>query len=186
MEYANNRNPIPQPQLGLGEAVKLASGRLADFSGRSRRSEFWWWMLLVLLANFLIGLVLPVNLMLSAIVSTIIMACGLSVTARRLQDVGQSAIWVHISFAIGIVSHFYTAFALKGFYQELFMLLEDGGQISPNDMTDIIETYTGPLMTNMLLMLLWFISCLIVFVFTLMDSQPYTNKYGDSPKYVER
>ena len=33
--------------------------------------------------------------------------------------------------------------------------------------------------------LIWMISCLVVFIFTLMDGKPETNKYGPSPKYVE-
>ena len=75
------------PQLGFVEAVKLASSRILDFKGRSRRSEFWWWMLIVMIANWVITSFVS-NLLVSSIIATIIMFFGLAVTVRRLQDSG--------------------------------------------------------------------------------------------------
>ena len=79
------------PQLGFVEAVKLASSRILDFKGRSRRSEFWWWMLIVMIANWVITSFVS-NLLVSSIIATIIMFFGLAVTVRRLQDSGKSAL----------------------------------------------------------------------------------------------
>ena len=75
------------PSLGFIEAVKLASSRILEFKGRSRRSEFWWWMLVVILTNWVITAFAP-SLLVSAIMSIIIMFFGLAATARRLQDSG--------------------------------------------------------------------------------------------------
>ncbi|MBO6032315.1 MAG: DUF805 domain-containing protein, partial [Prevotella sp.] len=80
------------PQLGFAEAVKLASSRILDFKGRSRRSEFWWWMLIVLVANWVFSLFIS-DLLVSSIISTIVMFFGLAATARRLHDADKSAWW---------------------------------------------------------------------------------------------
>ena len=83
------------PTLGFSEACKLASSRITDFKGRSRRSELWWWMLVVMVANMVIGMFFTANLLLSAIVAIIVMFFGLAVTVRRVQDTGKSAMWVY-------------------------------------------------------------------------------------------
>ena len=39
---------LPQnPKLSFGEAINLASQRLTEANGRSRRSEYWWWVLAI-------------------------------------------------------------------------------------------------------------------------------------------
>ena len=91
------------PTLGFTEAVKLASGRILDFKGRSRRSEFWWWMLIVLVANWVFSLFIS-DFLVSSIIATIVMFFGLAATARRLQDADKSAWWVYISYALGILN----------------------------------------------------------------------------------
>ena len=40
-----NDNVRKIPALNLIEAIILASKRLTETSGRSRRSEYWWWSL---------------------------------------------------------------------------------------------------------------------------------------------
>ena len=85
------------PQLGFLEAVKLASSRILDFKGRSRRSEFWWWIPIVLIANWVLSSFTD-NLLLSGIISTVTMFFGLSATARRLQDADKSAWWAMASW----------------------------------------------------------------------------------------
>ena len=64
------------PSLGFIEAVKLASSRILEFKGRSRRSEFWWWMLVVIITNWVIT-AFASSLLVSAIMSIIIMFFGL-------------------------------------------------------------------------------------------------------------
>lgn len=48
-------NVTAKPQLSFGEAIKFASGRVTDFKGRSRRSEYWWFMLAFLIGYFIIS-----------------------------------------------------------------------------------------------------------------------------------
>lgn len=182
-------NPVPSPQLGLVEAVKLASSRLTYFKGRSRRSEFWWWMLCVQLLLLVVGLLLPPQqLLLDAVVSTAVMALALSVTVRRLQDTGHSAAWVHVSFAAGIFCHLYPALCLPEFMAEYMDIIES---IDPNstsltfmtDLQDLVSENMGSLTVYIICSLLWLLASLPVVVFCFMDGQKEANAYGPSPKY---
>ena len=168
------------PQLGFVEAVKLASSRILDFKGRSRRSEFWWWILIVLIANLtLISFVS--DLMISSIISTIIMFFGLAVTARRLQDADKSAWWVYISYALGIISNIYSATspAIKN-----LMEVVTNGSFDPDTVIKVWGHNAGELLFLSGVSILFAIFALIVFIMCLKDSEPQTTEHGDSPKYV--
>jgi len=119
----------------------LAWQRAADFSGRSRRKEYWYFNLLNGIAFlFLFLFAIPfgehekpstIALGLIFIYSLIVFIPALSVTIRRLHDIGRSGWWYFIAFI--------------------------------------------PL-----------IGGLILFVFTLLDSEPYANPWGQDPKASER
>ena len=83
-------NVTAKPQLSFGEAIKLASGRVTDFKGRSRRSEYWWFMLAFLIGYFIIswllGKILPP--IVTSIITPLLWFAALAVTVRRLQDTG--------------------------------------------------------------------------------------------------
>ena len=168
------------PSLGFVEAVKLASGRILDFKGRSRRSEFWWWMLVVILTNWVITAFAP-NLLVSAIMSIIIMFFGLAATARRLQDSGKSAVWVYISYAFGCVTQLYTGASttVNKIMDEL-----STGSFSNSAIEKIVEKGSGDLVLLSCLSLAMGIFAIIVIIMCLLDSTRGANKYGESPKYV--
>ena len=166
------------PSLGITEACKLASSRLTDFNGRSRRSELWWWMLVVMLANIIIGMFFT-NMLVSAIVSIIIMFFGLAVTVRRVQDTGKSAVWVYASFGLGIVYNLATAFSPA--MQELMALAQTGDFEA---VTSLMENSIGDMAMLSGLGFIWSIISLVVLIFCLLDSTPGPNKYGNSPKYI--
>lgn len=119
----------------------LAWQRATDFSGRSRRKEYWYFNLFncivfVFLILFAVPFsenekpsMLPLGLLFAY--SLVIMVPGLAVTIRRLHDIGKSGWWYFIAF-VPIV----------------------GG--------------------------------LVLFVFTLLDSEPYANQWGLDPKAAER
>ena len=118
----------------------LAWQRAADFSGRSRRTEYWMFQLFNFLVGVLLGLVaLAIGMLVDdqtgyktfafsicafGIVSFI---PALSVLVRRLHDIGKSGWWYFIAF-------------------------------------------------------IPFIGALILFVFTVLDSDPERNEYGPNPK----
>jgi uncharacterized membrane protein YhaH (DUF805 family) len=119
----------------------LAWQRATDFSGRSRRKEYWYFNLfngIVLLFLLLFAIpfsaqekpsLFPLGCMFAY--SLIVMIPGLAVTIRRLHDIGKSGWWYFIAF-VPIV----------------------GG--------------------------------IILFVFTLLDSEPFANQWGLDPKAAER
>jgi len=165
------------PSLGFGDALSLAFGRLIDFKGRSRRSEFWYMMLMVMIINFVLSVFVSFDQLVSAIVSIAVMFLGLSVTARRLQDTGKSAMFVYVSYAFGIVANLYTA--LSDYTTVVMQAIREDDVVSYYmEHMDIMATMSS-------LSGLWTISSLIVIVFCMLDGTPGTNKYGESPKYVE-
>ena len=169
------------PQLGFVEAVKLASSRILDFKGRSRRSEFWWWIPIILIANWVISSFTS-DLLVSGIISTVIMFFGLSATARRLQDADKSAWWVYISYALGILSTFMTATS-----PVINQYMEDvsGGSFDPDTILKIWSRNAGEMLFYTGVSFLFGIFALIVFIMCLKDSEPQTTEHGDSPKYVD-
>ena len=70
--------------------------RAFDFSGRSRRSEYWY----PILFNFIIGLILGFLGMgiLSGLFGFATLIPGLAVSFRRMHDVGRSAWWLLLYF----------------------------------------------------------------------------------------
>ena len=168
------------PSLGFVEAVKLASSRILDFKGRSRRSEFWWWMLVVIIVNWVITTFAP-SLLVSGIMSIIIMFFGLAATARRLQDSGKSAVWVYISYALGCATQLYTGTSttVNKIMDEL-----STGSFSNSAIEKIVEKGSEDLVLLSCLSLAMGIFAIIVIIMCLLDSTRGANKYGESPKYV--
>ena len=118
----------------------LAWQRATDFSGRSRRTEYWMFQLFNVLVGLALGLVafavgatsseqdgLKVFTICVGIFGLVSFIPALSITIRRLHDTGRSGWWYLIAFV--------------------------------------------PL-----------IGVLILFVFTLLDSDPDRNEYGPNPK----
>ena len=165
------------PSLGFGDALSLAFGRLTDFKGRSRRSEFWYMMLVVMVINFVLSVFVSFNQWMSAIVNIAVMFLGLSVTARRLQDTGKSAVFVYVSYGLGIAVTIYSSVSD---YASLMLQAT-----SKDDFIGFYAKHMDVFGTMASLSGLWTISSLIVIVFCMLDGTPGANKYGESPKYVE-
>ena len=81
----------------------LALKRYADFSGRSRRSEYWYFQLFSTIALILTLLIASlivsvtesgVGMLLVAIYAIGVLIPSLSVTIRRLHDTGRSGWWL--------------------------------------------------------------------------------------------
>ena len=162
------------------EAIRLASSRILDFKGRSRRSEFWWWMLVVIVGGSILTM-FTTNLIVNAIISIAYMFCGLSATARRLQDSGKSALWVYISYALGCIIQILTATStgMNKLMEELSY-----GAVNEHAIEKIVENNAGEFAALSGLGFFAGIFAIIVIVMCLMDSTPGPNKYGESPKYV--
>jgi uncharacterized membrane protein YhaH (DUF805 family) len=77
--------------------------RFADFSGRSRRKEYWMFQLLLGVAYFGVIMVSAasksenVALGLLVVFALGVLIPGIAVQVRRLHDIGKSGVWIFIS-----------------------------------------------------------------------------------------
>lgn len=76
--------------MGFGESIKTCFNKYATFSGRASRSEFWWFQLAFFLSFFTI------------IGGLILLLPNMSVTVRRLHDVGKSGWWYGTCIILGL------------------------------------------------------------------------------------
>ena len=80
--------------------IETIKDRYAKFDGRARRAEYWHFCLF----NFLAGVILSIIFVpLYWIYSVIVFLPGLSLTIRRLHDIGKSG-WCLLLFCIPIVN----------------------------------------------------------------------------------
>ncbi|MBO5583966.1 MAG: DUF805 domain-containing protein [Prevotella sp.] len=145
------------PSLSMGEALKLATSRLTQFSGRSRRSEYWWTVLVAFLASLVLVLIPFANIL--------ICLAMLPLTLRRLHDTGRSAMWLlplPVFYVAIIIAYVVEIKGFVGFQHDVYYI------------------YIG------FCCLVYLAYSIMLLVFTCQDSQPYTNRYGESPKYQQR
>jgi uncharacterized membrane protein YhaH (DUF805 family) len=82
--------------VGFGEAISRGFNNYFTFSGRATRAEYWWWYLfttLVQMIPFIGGLIV-----LGVLIPS------LSVTSRRLHDIGKSGWWQLVMFLGSMVT----------------------------------------------------------------------------------
>ena len=119
-DYGHQQNTYRQPQssgydrqenyrtfqgsapVKLGDAIRLFFANFTNFSGRSRRSEYWNAALFVYIVNVIIGMILPD---LAGIVTLVFFLPQLSLAVRRLHDVGKSG-WFYLWSLIPLVGTF--------------------------------------------------------------------------------
>ena len=83
------------PAVSFGTAISLGFQNFFNFKGRSRRSEFWWWQLFATLVGFI-----PI---LGGFIGLVLIIPGISLTARRLHDIGKSGwmqLWIWLIVAV--------------------------------------------------------------------------------------
>ena len=102
--------------MTLPQTARQCLRKYANFSGRATRAEFWWWYLamsLVLMGLAIIDgiinmafLALNIGIIspLSLLVGVAIVLPFLTVTSRRLHDIGRSGWWQVAWYAIDIVA----------------------------------------------------------------------------------
>ena len=86
---------IKEDDYNFVDWVLEALSRFADLGGRARRKEFWYFYLANIIF-IIIGSIFPHELI--ALVLLLLFIPSLSVTARRLHDVGRSGLWILASF----------------------------------------------------------------------------------------
>ncbi|WGE84824.1 DUF805 domain-containing protein [Actinobacillus equuli] len=154
----------------------FALKRSFNFSERSRRREYAWFylinILIAIILNILVGVCFAIGLenvargltILSYLYQFAIFIPSLSITTRRLHDLGWSGWWQLLPYMIVIILSIATVFSLD---QEL-------GAISGAEYSLYFLTLAS-------------IGCIWIFILFLIlkDGQRFTNKYGEDPKAVK-
>ena len=97
-----NRSMVQtKPMMTFPNAVKTCLRKYGDFSGRATRAEYWWWVLAVVIGSSIFTAVFAP---LATIFSLAIFLPGLTVTARRLHDIGKSGWWQLAWVAISLLA----------------------------------------------------------------------------------
>ncbi len=165
--------------------------RYADFSGRSRRKEYWSWVLF----QFLLGLAYWVLIFGSAsaavatgdltamfaaggavliisavygLLALIFFIPGLAVSVRRLHDTNRSGWWILAP--------------LTPYVLIIFLAVGAVATAGPKpDQTTLASLGLG----NMGLVLIMVVMALLLFVFMLHEGTPGPNRYGPNPKATD-
>ena len=168
-----NENVRKIPTLNLIEAITLASRRLADTSGRSRRSEYWWWSLTLGIIGSGIAFIPYIGYTIY-IIQYILMY---SITFRRLHDVPAPE-WIAPTY---LYSYLATIF-----FTVLLLTLRE---IDSHYFFNTYEMESNGFL--MIFYILYFIVIILTVVFAaialyylIQDSNPIADsKHGPSPKY---
>ena len=148
--------------LDMGEALKAAGNKIFQFTGRSRRSEYWWTFLAVFLANFV----------LTPFGAFVLSLLTIPLTFRRLHDTGRSGWWWGGLALLKVV-------LFVVFVYDVIRL----GLYSIGSGIDGVGVLFSLLWKYILLVLLVFVYKIVLIVMLCIDSDPEPNRYGVSPKY---
>ena len=150
------------------EAINLASHRLQDVNGRSRRSEYWWWVLAVGLGTVVLGFIPYVGNLLYIVQFFLLYA----ITIRRLHDCSAPD-WLSKMYP-GVFGLYSVCMVLFGFYTN-----------DPHGFARDIIRFFGDGSGFYGIFILAGILSLVVFVYSIKDSNPDIDPmHGPSPKYT--
>ncbi len=102
--------------MSFMDSVKTCLSKVVTFDGRARRSEYWWFYLFILIVNSVVNGIIQatgVTMTVILVVSVIISLCSLSVSIRRLHDIGKSGWWILINLIPLIGTIIFIIFAVK-------------------------------------------------------------------------
>lgn len=158
------------PTLSFSEALSTAFKKPTQFTGRSRRSEYWWCYLAVVLIS-LVSSFIP---FIGSAISSLLSLAMIPLTFRRLHDTGHSGWWYGVSMIMSVVFgvYFFAALITAGLTD-----LEDQEMLAKGFM----DIFLSPVCLG--LMFAGLVYSIVLLVFLVKDSDPNENKYGESPKY---
>lgn len=90
--------PIPTEiadgeMVGFRGAISMAIRNYFVFKGRSTRAEYWWWVLFLILATIPLTIASFIIPLLSQAFQLFTLIPSISLTTRRLHDIGKSGWW---------------------------------------------------------------------------------------------
>lgn len=151
------------PSLGFSEAINKAASNILKFEGRSRRSEYWWTM----------SIVYMVSILLTPLAEFVLSLLTAPLAFRRLHDTGRSGWWWGgCAILQGIVIALFI-------YDMIMAYLNVDNMYGYGD-----EIMWAFLLKYSFLSVLIIIYKIFLIVLYCIDSEPYENIYGESPKYI--
>ena len=151
------------PSLGFSEAINKAASNILKFEGRSRRSEYWWTM----------SIVYMVSILLTPLAEVVLSLLTAPLAFRRLHDTGRSGWWWGgCAILQGIVIALFI-------YDMIMAYLNVDNMYGYGD-----EIMWAFLLKYSFLSVLIIIYKIFLIVLYCIDSEPYENIYGESPKYI--
>lgn len=91
----NNIQMGPQT-MQFVDAIKTCFGKYVDFNGRASRAEYWWFFLLNVIVTLLS--MVPIVGLVFGLASVALIVPTLSVSWRRMHDIGKGGGWWFINF----------------------------------------------------------------------------------------
>ncbi|WP_084125047.1 DUF805 domain-containing protein [Demequina sp. NBRC 110054] len=149
--------------MGFGEAIKVCFSKYADFSGRARRSEYWWFQLFIFLIE------IPFQ-----IVFWILYAMAFAPVFSQAEADGtipESAFDDFNVTPLVIGSILLLAVAIALFLPSLAVVIRRLHDTGRSGWWILLGLIPG--------------GSIVIFVFTILDSEPGTNAYGPNPKGAE-
>lgn len=147
------------------EAITLASSRLTEFEGRSRRSEFWWWVLVVTIGCTIMCFI-PFIGNLFYLVDAFLMY---AVFTRRLNDC-RAPNWLRNTVLASV--------GVSGFLQFVWGFAMEDIDLA----VDFISLMGRNFYFMQLAFSLWY---LVGLIYAIKDSDPEVDPmHGPSPKYI--
>lgn len=147
--------------MNMRDAIVTCFSKYADFSGRARRSEYWFWVLFNLIVGFVANMFSSLlgSLTLYLIVIVALLIPSISVTVRRLHDIGKSG-WYYLLPVVPLVAMFFLLFTYLVTYD------------ASSSIFYIIGLFEIAALVLTIIFMIWMAK----------DSQPGMNKYGPNPK----
>ena len=150
------------PTLSFTQAVKQAAGKVVQFTGRSRRSEYWWTMLLVFGISAIAAGSMPVACLLLNL-------AVIPLTFRRLHDTGRSGWW----WGAQVIAQWVLLIAVA---------VDTGQLLLGHDPKGLLLGLGVGMIKYMVLLGALAVYQIVLLVLLCQDSQPGENKYGPNPK----
>ncbi|MDO5659133.1 MAG: DUF805 domain-containing protein [Paracoccus sp. (in: a-proteobacteria)] len=168
--------PRPARMIGFAEAISRGFSRFAQFSGRASRAEYWWWILFGFLVTSALGLIEGMLGLatgdertgpISGPVELLILIPTISLSIRRLHDIGRSGWWV-LPLYLGV---------------GLSLLLNLALMAAPNAVPDYpTGNLGGILILFALILIAYAVYSVMILIWHILPSQPYPNRYGPVPR----
>lgn len=151
------------PTLTIVEAFTAATDKLIQFSGRSRRSEYWW-----------IELCVFGTLCLFPFIGIFLDVATIPLVVRRLHDIGKSGWWWGAYMVLRIAY-------IVLFVADLILIIANSDEITEAESAPDVAMQ---LVVKYIVFLLIILAYKIVLIILLcQDSEKEENQYGPSPKY---